>query len=353
LVDKMYASPPRSTEQVLHPEKYLAGELPRPVADPKPPVGYTLATSDTLGEHAASILFARCLEDRGAAERAAAGWAGDRYGVFVGPERRLAVAWISAWDSERDAEEAEAALKKGVGCWADNALGLPQGDYTIGAALRVRRKGELVTFLRGFPEASADGMERQLFSLVGPAPKAAPLTDAKLPPRVQLPEPTPGRLVGDVYQNDWLGLVGRVPSGMLGKVGDSLDFSVERPDVLVRGALAVSTRITSDAENEHTFREVQDTFVNQVAKLDMQVEALGGGPVSTPLGAGVERSWRVSGTWVELRLVLVPVCAGTGSVVFVQLYGDPYARSVLEGWMGSFRWTRGRNLPACDFLDPK
>ncbi len=52
-------------------------------------------------------------------------------------------------------------------------------------------------------------------------------------------------------------------------------------------------------------------------------------------------------------LVLVPICAGTGSIVFVQAYGDPYARGVLDGWMDSFRWTDGRNLTACDFLDPK
>ena len=56
---------------------------------------------------------------------------------------------------------------------------------------------------------------------------------------------------------------------------------------------------------------------------------------------------------IELRLVLIPICAGTGSVVFMETYGDPYARSVLDGWMDSFRWTRGRNLVACDYLDPK
>jgi hypothetical protein len=156
-----------------------------------------------------------------------------------------------------------------------------------------------------------------------------------------------------VYRNGWLDVVGRVPQGMLGHVGGDVELVVERPDTLVRGGLSVSTRITSDAENEKTFGEVQESFVRDVAALSMRVEALGGGPVTTALGAGVERTWRVVGTWVELRLVLVPICAGTGSIVFVQAYGDPYARSVLDGWMNSFRWTHGRNLTACDFLDPK
>jgi hypothetical protein len=352
LVDRMYTSFPRSTEQVLHPEKYLAGEAPRPIADPKPPRGYELTGVDTLGELDARVLFGRCL-DAAVAERAAAGWAGDRFGVFVGPDRRLAVAWISAWDTEQDADEADAALGKSDACWHDNALGLPERDYTIGADVLVRRQGKLVAFVRGLPKGDAGAVAQQLFPLVGPEPKPKPLTDLKIPPRVQLPEPRPGRLEGDVYRNDWLGVVGRVPAGMLARTSGAVDFVVERTDVLVRGGMAVSTRITSDAENEKTFREVQESFVQEVAKLDMGVQALGGGQVRTALGSGVERTWRVAGTMVELRLVLVPICAGTGSIVFVQAYGDRYARSVLDGWMDSFRWTNGRNLTACDFLDPK
>lgn len=352
LVDKMYGSFPRSTEQVLHPEKYLAGEDPRPVADPRPPPGYTLGTVDTLGELDTRTLFERCLDGK-AAESAAAGWAGDRYGVFVGPDRRLATAWISAWDTDKDADEVESALTKSASCWHDNALGLKASDYTIGADTFVRRQGKLVAFLRGYPKGAEAAAVSQLFSLVGPEPPQRPLTNLSIPPRVKLPEPASGRLDGDVYRNDWLGVVGRVPQGMAGRVGKNVDFVVERPDVLVRGGLSISTRITSDEQNEKTFREVQDSFVEEVGKHAMSVEAVSGGTSTTALGTAVERTWRVSGTMVELRLILVPVCAGTGSMVFIQVYGDPYARQVLDGWMGSFRWINGRNIKACDFLDPK
>jgi hypothetical protein len=354
LVDKMYARPPRSTEQVLHPEKYLAGEEPRPVADPRPPHGYKLAVAGTLGELDTRILLQRCL-DPAVAERAAAGWAGDRYAVFVGPERRLATAWISAWDTEQDADEAEQALQKSAACWQDNALGLAQSDFTIGGEIQARRRGKLVAFTRGVPRAERAAVEDKLFPLVGNEPKPAPLGDVALtlPPRVRLPEPRPGRLTGDVYQNDWLGVVGRVPAGMLGHVGADLDFTIDRPDVLVLGGLAVSTRITSDAENEKTFREVQEAFVAKAAQLSMQVEILGGGPSRISLGSGVERTWRIMGTTVEMRLLLLPICAGTGSIVVMEAYGDPYARRVLDGWLDSFRWIHGRNITACDFLDPK
>ncbi|AUX30579.1 MULTISPECIES: hypothetical protein [Sorangium] len=352
LVDKMYTRFPRSTEQVLHPEKYLAGEPPRPFADPRPPPGYALSTADTLGELSTRVLLERCV-DPDVAERAAAGWAGDRFGVFVGPDRRLATAWISAWDTEKDAEEIEATLGRSAACWRENALGLERGDYTIGANIAVRRRGKLVAFVRGVPERAEAALASHLFTLAGPEPVPTPLADLPIPPRVRLPEPEPGRLDGDVYRNEWLDLVGRVPPGMLGRLGGDVDFVIERPDTLVRGGMSVSTRITSDVENEKTFGEVQESFAREVAALSMRVEALGGGPVATALGAGIERTWRVSGTWVELRLVLIPICAGTGSIVFIQAYGDPYARGVLDGWMASFRWTHGRNLTACDFLDPK
>lgn len=352
LIDKVYESPPRSTAQILHPEKYLAGEVPRPVADPRPPPGYTLSTAGTLGELDTRVLLERCLDAETAA-RAAAGWAGDRYGVFAGPEHRLATAWVSAWDTEQDAREAEAALQKSAACWHDNALGVAQRDLTIGAAIQVRREGKLVTFLRGFPATEQAALEPQLFALVGPEPKPRPVSDLKIPPRVSLPEPRHGHLEGDVYRNEWIGVVGRAPPGMIARAGGLIDFEVERTDVLVRGSLSISTRITSDAENEKTFREAQEAFVAKAAEVHVGVEALGGGPVKTALGAGIDRRWRVAGTAVELRILLIPICAGTGSLVFVQVYGDAYARSVLDGWVESFRWTHGRNLTACDFLDPK
>jgi hypothetical protein len=352
LVDRMYVTPPQSTAQILHPEKYLAGELPRPIADPKLP-GYAAATIDTLGELDTRILLSRCL-DPVAAERAAKGWAGDRFGVFVGAERRLSVAWISAWDSEADAEELEGALSRSDACFHDNALGLSRSDYQIGAAFHVRRRGKLVSFLRGFPGAALPDLENQLFALVGPESRPSPVSALELPPRVRLPEPKPGHLDGDVYQSEWLGLVGRIPSGMAATVaGEHLDLLIDRPDVLVQGGLVASTRIASDEQNEKTFQEVQDAFVTQIGKVHRQVQSLGGHPVQTALGNGIERTWRVAGSSVELRLVLIPICAGTGSVVFIQAYGDPFARSVLDGWMGSFRWTHGRNLVACDYLDPK
>jgi hypothetical protein len=83
------------------------------------------------------------------------------------------------------------------------------------------------------------------------------------------------------------------------------------------------------------------------------VEGAGAGTARTPLGKGTERRWRGAGTTVEMRMILVPICGGTGSVVLVTASADPLGKSVLDGWIESLRWINGRNVVACGYLDPK
>lgn len=100
---------PRSTEQVLHPERYAAGDLPVHIrfADSSDAVMH----EDTLGELELHILLA---EWRGASEAGLdvpAGWGGDRYRVYRSPQGP-ALVWYSVWDAgavaERFLREAEA-----------------------------------------------------------------------------------------------------------------------------------------------------------------------------------------------------------------------------------------------------
>ncbi len=118
LSETVWARPPRSTEQVLHPERYLDDDLPLVVRLVAPlPGGWDLVHEETLGELGLRALLARDEElEREARERAARGWGGDRYRVL---ERRrdealapdLAVVWAVEMDSERDARELAGALR--------------------------------------------------------------------------------------------------------------------------------------------------------------------------------------------------------------------------------------------------
>ncbi|CAN0504938.1 unnamed protein product, partial [Phaeothamnion confervicola] len=82
-VDAVYANPPVSTEQVLHPEKYRDGEMPVAVQvnDPTAALGdgWTVLDADTFGEFQTSILLnsSNDISDE-EAQDAAAGWGGDQ-----------------------------------------------------------------------------------------------------------------------------------------------------------------------------------------------------------------------------------------------------------------------------------
>lgn len=107
-VDRAFASPPTSSEQILHPEKYLAGENPVTVDVPDVAKalgpGWTAFDTNTMGEFQTSVILDEGDVSSGEAEDAAEGWGGDRYTV-VGTDDQTVILWNSTWDSEDDAEE--------------------------------------------------------------------------------------------------------------------------------------------------------------------------------------------------------------------------------------------------------
>jgi hypothetical protein len=114
-VDRAFEEdPPVSTEQVLHPEKYEAGERPVPVRlrgrRPALPDGARVVARGDLGEFDTAQLL-RDANGRPRAEEAAAGWGGSAFELWrlPGGGDALVMAW--AWDTPRDAAEFEAAAE--------------------------------------------------------------------------------------------------------------------------------------------------------------------------------------------------------------------------------------------------
>jgi hypothetical protein len=125
--------PPASTEQVLHPEKYVAVEQPDRVAAPSLR-GWKVLERSTVGEW----LTARLLAGAGGtgASEAAGGWGGDAYALLGrGDERALGIHW--RWDSPRDARAFARALR----AWAED--GMP-GSEPAGRGARRGRDGVAV-----------------------------------------------------------------------------------------------------------------------------------------------------------------------------------------------------------------
>ena len=107
-IDGAYESRPVSTEQILHPEKYHAGEEPLDVQAPdligELGDGWTEVTEDTMGEFfLRAYLGTKIPHERAAA--AAEGWGGDRYTLLAGPEDRSLLASRVVWDTPDDAVE--------------------------------------------------------------------------------------------------------------------------------------------------------------------------------------------------------------------------------------------------------
>lgn len=113
-VDQVWRSPPVSTEQLLHPEKYEQRELPETVDLPPPPAvgGWTMLYHDVLGEQSLRIVLEDWLS-KAAATEAASDWGGDRVAVFESNDR-VAAAWHLRFDSERAAKRADRALRQGL-----------------------------------------------------------------------------------------------------------------------------------------------------------------------------------------------------------------------------------------------
>jgi hypothetical protein len=162
----VYRDPPRSTTQILHPEKYLdAREDPLPVVIPdlsRLVPGGRLVADDDLGEFALGAVLALHLGDADG-RRAASGWRGDRYRVWeddagrfviayrvVAADAQVAVALASHLQASVEKRHPELAGKAtvrggGLATWADGAR-----------VFAVERRGTSVVLLEQLPAQALD-----------------------------------------------------------------------------------------------------------------------------------------------------------------------------------------------------
>jgi len=110
---RLYSDFPRSTEQFMHPEKYLAQRDDPTIVEWQPPpmdlsAPWKRIDTNVLGELSLYLLLNRFIE-RHKAVRASQGWDGDRLELFEHPNGNLAFILRSLWDTEEDAREFAAA----------------------------------------------------------------------------------------------------------------------------------------------------------------------------------------------------------------------------------------------------
>ena len=89
--------PPLSSEQILHPEKYLSREMPMPVRIGYRPLPGQLVHSGVIGEYFLNVLLANGAE----ITDAASGWGGDAYAIYRNADFTILL-WEAQWDTPGD-----------------------------------------------------------------------------------------------------------------------------------------------------------------------------------------------------------------------------------------------------------
>ncbi len=177
-VSALYRDPPRSTAQIMRPEKRLVTrEDPIPITLPDLKnllPGAPVVAEDELGEFALSAVAGMHLGE--AAGRAAAvGWRGDRYRIWEDRSGRFIVAYLLVMESDPVANTFALAYttvlerrhpkltRKGVSGQVGAVVTWRDGDR----AFAVEKRGAEVLILERVPAASADRIREAIWQARG------------------------------------------------------------------------------------------------------------------------------------------------------------------------------------------
>ncbi|MFN4897155.1 MAG: hypothetical protein ACK5GN_10760 [Pseudomonadota bacterium] len=139
-VNRAYSRIPSTTREILHPSDYLSGpftaKIPSDSELEGAPSGVAAEYTDVLGEFGISSIFrgSAATKDRGPG--AAAGWIGDKLGIFPGKDGQRVVSWLTRWETEKDASEFVSLYRE----YLTGVYGVP-----IGVSETVLSKGRKIT----------------------------------------------------------------------------------------------------------------------------------------------------------------------------------------------------------------
>ncbi len=353
LINGAYLRPPANTEQVLHPEKYLAGELPRRIGPLEPPPGWQIVQAESLGELQVRVVLEPCLGPK-VALATAAGWHGD-HAFALASETSMMLGWVSAWDTEADAVELEDALARMGPC-------LPASDSAgkrIAAPFSIRRAGPVVAFARGGEQADRSTVLDRLLALPAEAPAAVLVSTAKVPPLREPPEPTGGKLEAEQYSNEFLGLraaISPFEARLWTPTGTTIDLLEVHPRRLRGvGQLGYSALLSPPEAMPRLFATWEERVIGWFAEDGYETtryEELR--TVETALGVGYQRSWTQRRGVLVHRVTIVPICGGSGHLTLHSKYSTNPGRELMDYWIQSFTWIDPKKRPpVCEYLDPE
>jgi hypothetical protein len=182
-VNQVYENPPLSTEQILHPERYYAGDQPVQLdfnAAPTLPDD-ALIYDSVLGEYQMRLILEEHLVERDEVskdqeqqivDKALEGWDGDRLRAYELDAGGVLISHLSVWDTFEDSNEYFTALVEMMKLRFPDAklthnrgehgqsVCLVAGDSSKAERIYVEQWGDLVLHLEGAPTSlNQDGRE--------------------------------------------------------------------------------------------------------------------------------------------------------------------------------------------------
>ena len=159
-MDQAIIRPPRSTEQLLHPERYRAGDEPVPLLPHEVDLGrgWTLTQTETLGEALMGLTMVEWSNGELTPD-VVVGWGGDRLQVWQHEDGDTVAMWHAVWDTPADAYRTYRALQammpspliRGRTRERTTPESLPPGRWWTGSrgAVFLRRHGNRTWLLWG------------------------------------------------------------------------------------------------------------------------------------------------------------------------------------------------------------
>ncbi len=341
LIDAAFAHPPRTTEQVLHPDKYVAGEGAIQVATPAVPDGWHVLESGSLGELRTAVLLAQCLP-RERADVAASGWGGDAWSVLANDGGQRAILWATVWDDEAAAARFEVAARARVGC-----LDAASVDPEVGREVLVVRNGNRVGYAQGLPDALRDVAARGLLALpVTPTPPQPPFAAVTIPPLVY-PDAAFGRrghYDGRVWKSEPLGIQMAVPDGFAPADDKGFEAAMVNAD---SGGFVGFRAIFSPPGAELEQKLVREVLAWIRPSLSRHGEVLNyrGDSLATQ-GAGAHHFRWGATLGLQLDLTFVPACDDRATILLVMLWNSYRGSVAVDRWISGFRLP-SEDSPAC------
>lgn len=153
-LERVFLNPPRSTEEILHPEKYRAKQpdFTIPSIESLTKSGERVIFSDVVGEFGVSASLMLWLKDKKELREVSAGWGGDRIALLQdGATGTRRILWWSLWDTESDAVDFykafQGSLEQRFGLMLKDGMGeFSAPTESIFAKPSLTRNGQMVHY---------------------------------------------------------------------------------------------------------------------------------------------------------------------------------------------------------------